>query len=392
MPFKKKGGRAKGKATKDQGKPSKDGDTSPGSTSRSSFEEDFVNPLQERPEPEPEEKPEPPANNAPDDVEAALPPEVKAAAGGAPEQPERLELQNTPLPTRQEIAQSDVEAGLPLVTEPEPEPTTPVRPKAPRSGKLGTMKLRSLKSLGEESPAAGFSPRQLLSSVGEMMSPKDLLKSTDSVDSDEGEEAHVEHEMTDEELRHITKAFEACDVNKNGSIDPEELTAMMGVLGADVTLLQVQQVMQKNRIAYDKWCSEQETGSNPNLRLSQGSYLMSEVGRSASKDQGSPADREAAVASRMFERLNKDGVVTAEQLRKGIAEGALVPAGGGDSASVSSTTAPLMSSPAASSPHSLSADRDGRSGGRSHQRPDHRGARHRPGRRAEVAGVPGMGV
>ena len=106
-------------------------------------------------------------------------------------------------------------------------------------------------------------------------------------------------EMTDEELRHITKAFEACDVNKNGSIDPEELTAMMGVLGADVTLLQVQQVMQKNRAEYDQWCArEQETGSNPNLRLSQGSYLMSEVGRSASKDQGSPgsqADREAVV-------------------------------------------------------------------------------------------------
>ena len=342
MPFKKKGGRAKGKATKDQGKPSKDGDTSPGSTSRSSFEEDFVNPLQERPEPEPDEKPEPPANNAPDDVEAALPPEAKAAASGAPDQPERLALQNTPLPTRQ--AQSDVEMGLPLVTEaePEPEPTTPERPKAPRSGKLGTMKLRSLKSLGEESPS--FSPRQLLSSVGEMMSPKDLLKSTDSVDSDEGEEAHVEHEMTDEELRHITKAFEACDVNKNGSIDPEELTAMMGVLGADVTLLQVQQVMQKNRAEYDKWCArEQETGSNPNLRLSRGSYLMSEVGRSASKDQGSPgsqADRESAVASRMFERLNKDGVVTAEQLRKGIAEGALVPAGGGDSASVNTTQPP----------------------------------------------------
>ena len=42
MPFKKKGARAKGKATKDQGKPSKDGDTSPASTSRSSFEDDFV--------------------------------------------------------------------------------------------------------------------------------------------------------------------------------------------------------------------------------------------------------------------------------------------------------------------------------------------------------------
>ena len=75
MPFKKKGGRAKGKATKDQGKPSKDGDTSPGSTSRSSFEEDFVNPLQERPEPEPDEKPEPPVTDAqlPDKV-IAFPP------------------------------------------------------------------------------------------------------------------------------------------------------------------------------------------------------------------------------------------------------------------------------------------------------------------------------
>jgi hypothetical protein len=71
-------------------------------------------------------------------------------------------------------------------------------------------------------------------------------------------EANFEHEMTDDALSDLTYAFQSCDIDGAGTIEPEELHGMMAALGAEVDLRTVQLVMKENTENFQKWLEEQQ--------------------------------------------------------------------------------------------------------------------------------------
>ena len=46
--------------------------------------------------------------------------------------------------------------------------------------------------------------------------------------------AELEHELTDDEISDLTYSFQACDIDGGGTIEPEELHAMMAGLGVEL--------------------------------------------------------------------------------------------------------------------------------------------------------------
>ena len=76
-------------------------------------------------------------------------------------------------------------------------------------------------------------------------------------DAPRAEEAEFDHKMTDDELSDLTYAFQACDIDGAGTIEPEELHGMMAVLGAEVDLHTVQVVMKESTELFKKWMEEQ---------------------------------------------------------------------------------------------------------------------------------------
>lgn len=70
--------------------------------------------------------------------------------------------------------------------------------------------------------------------------------------------AEFEHEMTDNELSDLTYAFQSCDIDGAGTIEPPELYAMMAVLGAEVDLKTVQLVMKESTHKFKGWLAAQQ--------------------------------------------------------------------------------------------------------------------------------------
>ena len=65
--------------------------------------------------------------------------------------------------------------------------------------------------------------------------------------------ADLEHTLTDDELSDLTFAFQALDINRNGTIEPRELHAMMAVLGAQVELEVVRELFQRTMAEFHAW-------------------------------------------------------------------------------------------------------------------------------------------
>lgn len=95
-------------------------------------------------------------------------------------------------------------------------------------------------------------------------SPTSAKKGTALGDDDGAEEepqavtAELEHELTDDELSSLTYAFQACDIDGAGTIEPDELYAMMASLGAEVDLRTVQLVMKESTEKFQVWLDEQK--------------------------------------------------------------------------------------------------------------------------------------
>ena len=64
-----------------------------------------------------------------------------------------------------------------------------------------------------------------------------------------GRMADFEHELTDDELGDLTYAFQAMDADANGTLEPDELHAMMAVLGAGVDMATVETMFRVTSIA-----------------------------------------------------------------------------------------------------------------------------------------------
>lgn len=65
--------------------------------------------------------------------------------------------------------------------------------------------------------------------------------------------ADLDYTLTPDELSDLTYAFQALDINKNGTIEPVELHAMMAVLGAEVELDVARQLFQRTKAEFRDW-------------------------------------------------------------------------------------------------------------------------------------------
>ena len=70
-----------------------------------------------------------------------------------------------------------------------------------------------------------------------------------------GRMADFEHELTDDELGDLTYAFQAMDADANGTLEPDELHAMMSVLGAGVDMATVETMFRETKAEFQAWIS-----------------------------------------------------------------------------------------------------------------------------------------
>ena len=73
--------------------------------------------------------------------------------------------------------------------------------------------------------------------------------------------ADLDHEKTDDELSDLTYAFQAMDVSNDGTIEPAELHAMMRVLGADITIEQVNKLYRECKKEFGDWVLAHTAGT-----------------------------------------------------------------------------------------------------------------------------------
>ena len=71
-----------------------------------------------------------------------------------------------------------------------------------------------------------------------------------------GGEAEFAHELTEDELSDLTFAFQACDIDGGGTIEAEELHAMVAVLGADVTVDRVEDLIKEAKQEFKEWVEQ----------------------------------------------------------------------------------------------------------------------------------------
>eukprot|EP01051_Picozoa_sp_SAG22_P032579 SAG22_NODE_13818_length_394_cov_0.633898_1_plen_105_part_10 len=71
--------------------------------------------------------------------------------------------------------------------------------------------------------------------------PRDLAAGGDM--SSTGMIAANDAEMTEEELADLIYAFQAADMDGGGAIDSEEFAMMLGVIGCDITMEQVKEII-----------------------------------------------------------------------------------------------------------------------------------------------------
>ena len=69
----------------------------------------------------------------------------------------------------------------------------------------------------------------------------------------EAKVAEFVHEMTDDELSDLTYAFQACDSDGGGTIESDELHAMINVLGCEVGLAEVTVLLHEAKVAFERW-------------------------------------------------------------------------------------------------------------------------------------------
>ena len=78
--------------------------------------------------------------------------------------------------------------------------------------------------------------------------------------------ADLDHDLTDDELSDLTFAFQAMDrdapgAKGHGTIEPEELYAMMVVLGAEITREQVDVLFRETKEEFLDWMKKHEVGT-----------------------------------------------------------------------------------------------------------------------------------
>ena len=100
-------------------------------------------------------------------------------------------------------------------------------------------------------------------------------------------QAEFEHELTDDELSDLTYAFQACDVDGFGTIEPDELYAMMVSLGAEVDLHTVKLVMKEATGKFRVWIDEQIAKEGESVELpSELQHTADEAGHHGSTKHG----------------------------------------------------------------------------------------------------------
>ena len=65
--------------------------------------------------------------------------------------------------------------------------------------------------------------------------------------------SEVQSEMTEEELADLTYAFQAADMDSGGAIDSEEFALMLEVMGANITMDQVREVIGDAKDGFATW-------------------------------------------------------------------------------------------------------------------------------------------
>ena len=87
-------------------------------------------------------------------------------------------------------------------------------------------------------------------------------------------------ELTNDELSDLTFAFQACDVDAEGTIDVDELHSMLALLGTEITIDQTASLMKKAKRDFKNWLAGHEVGTE----LPE--YFDQEAGTSPSGVQG----------------------------------------------------------------------------------------------------------
>ncbi len=70
--------------------------------------------------------------------------------------------------------------------------------------------------------------------------------------------ADLDQTLSTDELSDLTFAFQALDVNRNGTIEPLELHAMMAVLGAEVEMDVVRELFRRTKVEFHAWLQREE--------------------------------------------------------------------------------------------------------------------------------------
>ena len=70
--------------------------------------------------------------------------------------------------------------------------------------------------------------------------------------------ADLDHDLMEDELSDLTYAFQAMDTDSSGTIEPEELHAMMSVLGADVDFGTILQLFRDTKEEFLRWLDSQK--------------------------------------------------------------------------------------------------------------------------------------
>lgn len=73
--------------------------------------------------------------------------------------------------------------------------------------------------------------------------------------------------LNDDELSDIVYAFQACDYDGDGQIEPYELQAMIGALGGTIEANQLEPLIKAAKVAYTRWDVARGSATTPDLML-----------------------------------------------------------------------------------------------------------------------------
>lgn len=148
---------------------------------------------------------------------------------------------------------------MPSISPRQRSPKSPKSPASPEVVKIGNPTFSAdysnptFEDAQDESPEAQESANPSVVVAGNLSFEGESAQETKVV-----LKAELEHELTDDEISDLTYSFQACDIDGGGTIEPEELHAMMAGLGVETDLRTVQLVMREATGKFKMWLAEQQ--------------------------------------------------------------------------------------------------------------------------------------